>query len=170
MRVTCRSGIAMIIVAWLVSATNGAAQPVTYDVILRGGTVLDGTGAAPRRADVAIRGDRIVAIGNVRNARARTDVNVTGKMIAPGFINVHSHADRGGLASATNMLTQGVTTVLMNADGAGPIAVGAELDSLSARGLALNIAAAVPFNSIWSSVIGLRDVRPRLRKRRACRS
>ncbi|GAB1343814.1 N-acyl-D-amino-acid deacylase family protein [Gemmatimonas sp.] len=160
MRVTCRSGIAMIIVAWLVSATNGAAQPVTYDVILRGGTVLDGTGAAPRRADVAIRGDRIVAIGNVRNARARTDVNVTGKMIAPGFINVHSHADRGGLASATNMLTQGVTTVLMNADGAGPIAVGAELDSLSARGLALNIAAAVPFNSIWSSVIGLRDVRP----------
>lgn len=151
---------ATLLVSALLNPGVLAAQRARYDVILRGGTVIDGTGAAPRRADVAIRGDRIVLVGDVRSADARVVVDVSGRMVAPGFINVHSHADRGGLPTAANLLSQGVTTVLMNADGSGDVALGAQLDSLAARGLAINAAASVPFNSIWSTVVGRSDVRP----------
>lgn len=137
-----------------------SAQSDSVDIVLRGGTLIDGTGASPRRADVAIRGDRIVRVGASIGVRGRVELDVSGKIVAPGFINVHSHADRGGLSTASNLITQGVTTVLMNADGNGPIALGAQLDTLASRGLAINIAASVPFNSIWSTVVGMSNVRP----------
>lgn len=150
--------------ALLASTMLGAgalrAQDGGYDVLVRGGTVIDGTGAAPRRVDVAIRGDRIVRVGALPGASARVVIDARGKLVAPGFINVHSHADESGLASAANLLTQGVTTVLLNADGGGSVAVGARLDTLAAKPLALNVAASVPFNSIWRAVVGLSDVRP----------
>ncbi len=160
MRPISRTTRAMLLASAVLSPGTLAAQSVRYDVILRGGTVIDGTGAAPRRADVAIRGDRIVRVGDLRGAEAREVVDVRGRMLAPGFINVHSHADRGGLPTAANLLSQGVTTVLMNADGNGDVEIGAQLDSLAARGLAVNAAASVPFNSIWSNVVGRSDVRP----------
>ncbi|MFN8717971.1 MAG: N-acyl-D-amino-acid deacylase family protein [Gemmatimonadaceae bacterium] len=162
---------------WMVSSTTGrpvltltllplllaapiTAQTPTYDVVLRGGTLLDGRGGPPRRADVGIRGDRIVRVGSLGNARGTVDLDVSGKMVAPGFINVHSHADPRALSSAVNLLTQGVTTVLLNADGGGPTDLDEQLTTAASRGLALNIAASVPFNSIWASVMGMRDVRP----------
>lgn len=145
--------------AFLFSGTL-QAQDAAYDVILRGGTVIDGTGATPRRTDVAIRGDRIVRVGATQRATARVVIDVRGKFVAPGFINVHSHADESGLSTAANLLTQGVTTVLLNADGGGSVAVGAVLDTLGRQPLAVNVAASVPFNSIWRTVVGLSDVRP----------
>jgi N-acyl-D-aspartate/D-glutamate deacylase len=151
---------ALLLVSALLSAGPLAAQRAPYDVILRGGTVIDGTGAAPRRADVAIRGDRIVLVGDVRGAEARAVIDVSGRMVAPGFINVHSHADPRALGTAANLLTQGVTTVLLNADGGGPVDVAEQLRSIEAAGTALNVSASVPFNSIWSAVVGARDVRP----------
>ena len=63
------------------------------DYILRGGTVIDGTGGARRRADVAISGDRIAAVGEVAKATGAREIDVSGKIIAPGFIDVHTHAD-----------------------------------------------------------------------------
>jgi N-acyl-D-aspartate/D-glutamate deacylase len=150
----------IVCAAALLSSGVLEAQSERFDVILRGGTVIDGTGAAPRRADIGIRGDRIVRVGDLGRAQAREVIDVGGKMLAPGFINVHSHADRGGLPTAANLLSQGVTSVLMNADGNGVVAIGTQLDSLAVRGLAINVAASVPFNSIWSTVMGPRNVRP----------
>jgi N-acyl-D-amino-acid deacylase len=84
------------------------------DWILRGGTVIDGTGAPRRSADVAIAGDRIEAIGNVSRAQGAREIDVAGLAVAPGFIDVHTHDDRA-LFAAPDMAakaSQGVTTVI----------------------------------------------------------
>jgi N-acyl-D-amino-acid deacylase len=82
--------------------------------ILRGGTVIDGTGALRRRADVAISGDRIAAVGEVAKASGAREIDVSGKIIAPGFIDVHTHDDRALFASPemAAKASQGVTTVI----------------------------------------------------------
>jgi N-acyl-D-amino-acid deacylase len=70
-----------------------AARP-RYDVIIRNGTVYDGTGGPARRTDVAIKGDRIAAIGNLAQVRAASEVDVHGFAVAPGFINMLSHSEK----------------------------------------------------------------------------
>ncbi len=84
------------------------------DVLLRGGTVLDGTGSAPFAADVGILGDRIAAVGDLSACRAGEVIDVAGRVVAPGFIDAHTHDDRA-LLSSPDMLaktSQGVTTVV----------------------------------------------------------
>ena len=84
------------------------------DWILRGGTVIDGTGRARFRSDVAIAGDRIAVVGEVANAAGAREVDVSGMIVAPGFIDVHTHDDRA-LFAAPDMAakaSQGVTTVI----------------------------------------------------------
>ena len=95
------------------SAACRTAAPA-YDVLLTGGTVVDGTGAARRVADVAIRGDRIVAIGaSLPQRGAARVVDVSGQIVSPGFWDNHAHlvtlADHG---LAENFVRQGITTVL----------------------------------------------------------
>src|SRR5271170_5614959 len=70
-----------------------AARAQEYDAIIRGGTLYDGTGAAPITADVAIRGDRIVRVGKLDGAHAKVEVNAKGLAVAPGFINMMSGPD-----------------------------------------------------------------------------
>ena len=83
------------------------------DWILRGGTVIDGTGGPRRRADVAIAGDRIVAVGAVSKSEGACEIDVAGLVVAPGFIDVHTHDDRALLASdMAAKASQGVTTVI----------------------------------------------------------
>lgn len=64
-----------------------------YDVIIRGGDVIDGTGAARRRADVGINGDRISSIADLGEAEATQVIDATGHVVAPGFVDVHTHVD-----------------------------------------------------------------------------
>ncbi|MDH3734918.1 MAG: amidohydrolase family protein [Gemmatimonadota bacterium] len=120
----------------VLAAQSASEQGTDYDVILVGGRVLDGTGNPWFRADVGIRGDRIAAVGDLSAARAGRVVELDGRTIVPGFIDIHSHADeglgaRGGAGSegarrraAPNLVSQGVTTVVVNQDGrsAWPIA------------------------------------------------
>ncbi|MBV9829642.1 MAG: D-aminoacylase [Alphaproteobacteria bacterium] len=84
------------------------------DWILRGGTVIDGTGAPRQRADVSIKGDRIAEIGTVSAAQGAGEIDVSGKVVAPGFIDVHTHDDRALFASPdmAAKASQGVTTVI----------------------------------------------------------
>ena len=85
-----------------------------YDVILRNGTVIDGTGRPRFQADVAISGERLAKIGDLRSARCDYEIDVTGLVVAPGFIDVHTHDDAAVIArpAMTPKLSQGVTTVI----------------------------------------------------------
>ncbi|HEY2906612.1 MAG TPA: amidohydrolase family protein [Vicinamibacterales bacterium] len=143
----------------LAAALAGATfQPPTpsavYDIVVRHGTIVDGTGMPPYQADIAIAGDRIAAIGDLSHATARSDVDATGLYVAPGFINIHSHAVPNALPTAENMLTQGVTTEILNPDGGGPVDIDRQLTTLADGGLAVNVGAYVGFNSVWAQVVG----------------
>ena len=131
-----------------------------YDVILRQGSIVDGTGGRGYRADVGVRNGHIYRIGNLRESRGAIELDVSGMVVAPGFINLHSHATPAGVRTAVNMLTQGVTTEFINADGAGALNIIKQLDDFSAAGLAVNLGAYAGFNSVWASVVGQSDRRP----------
>jgi N-acyl-D-aspartate/D-glutamate deacylase len=140
-------------------AVMAQTPTVQYDVIIRNGTVLDGSGAPRYRGDVAIAGGSIARVGDLAGARAEVDIDAAGLFVAPGFINIHSHATADGLTTAANMLTQGVTTEILNADGAGPLDIDGQLARATERGLAINVGANIGFNSVWTHVVGLADRR-----------
>ena len=151
---------AVIVLAALLT-TGGTAPPAEhFAVILRNGTIVDGSGLLPYRADVAIAEGRIARIGGLSRATARLELDVRGLYVAPGFINIHSHPSPAALATAENMLTQGVTTEIMNADGSGPIDLMDQMQRLAADGLAVNVGGYIGFNRLWTDVVGPSDRRP----------
>ena len=99
----------LVLAAALVVTTSG--QTPEFDVLIRNGQVLDGTGAAAVRADVGLRGDRIVAVGQLANRAARRSIDANGLMVAPGFIDLHTHSETPLLADGTaqSKIRQGVT-------------------------------------------------------------
>ena len=93
----------------------GTAQTGRADLVLRGGTVIDGTGAPARRADVAVSGGRISAVGDLAATTADREIDVAGRVVAPGFIDVHTHDDRYLFThpEMSPKASQGVTTVVV---------------------------------------------------------
>ena len=134
-------------------------QTAPFDAVIRGGTILDGSGNPRFEADIAIRNGFIVAIGTLAGT-ATNEIDAKGMFVAPGFINIHSHASADALPTAVNMLTQGVTTEIFNADGAGPLDVASQMKTLADAGLAVNIGGYIGFNSAWQTVVGSADRRP----------
>ncbi len=142
-------------------AVLAACEAPVYDTILRGGQVLDGTGSPARETDVAILGDRIAAVGDLGGADARTTIDARGLYVTPGFIDTHSHAG-GGLATAElshgePLVAQGLTTVVVNPDGGGPVDLVAQRAALEADGIGVNVAQLVPHGSIRGRVMGNED-------------
>ena len=137
-----------------------ALADARFDIVVRHGSILDGTGLPAYIGDVGIVGDRVDAIGDLSSRRGRVEIDAAGLFVAPGFINLHSHASADALPTAANMLTQGVTTEILNPDGGGPIDIDQQLKTLTADGLAVNIGAYAPFNSVWASVVGASNRRP----------
>jgi len=117
-------------------------QPPTYDLIIKGGRVLDGTGNPWFGADLGIKDGKIAAIGNLGTATAKRTIDAQGLYVVPGFIDLHSHADEGlGSAKTStnpNMVTQGVTTVVVNQDGRSPSSIAQQKAQYEQQGIGTN--------------------------------
>jgi len=137
-----------------------AREAKPYDIVITGGTIMDGSGMDGYRGDVAIAGGHIVAIGNIGPAKAAKTIDASGLVVAPGFINTHSHAAAEAVSTAVNMLTQGVTTEIINPDGGGVTDITAQAATYSANGLAGNIGAYIGVNAVWGETMGNADRRP----------
>lgn len=105
----------LALVAALVYAVGCATSQPDFDLVFTGGTLIDGTGAEPRRADVGIKGDRVAAIGNLESRSSSTTIDVAGKTIAPGFIDLLSRSGVTLLADGVDEinLRQGITTEIL---------------------------------------------------------
>ena len=103
--------------------SRAKSQPQSFDVIITGGTVYDGSGRPPRRADVGLRGDRIAAIGNLSRATATTVEDARGLAVAPGFINMLSHSTSSLIVDPRSLseIKQGVTTQIFGEGSMGPL-------------------------------------------------
>jgi N-acyl-D-aspartate/D-glutamate deacylase len=153
--------VAVVLTTVLISSSRAQSlQAPQFDIILRGGTVFDGTGAPGFQGDVGIAGGYVASVGDLKASRAAIELEVKGLFVTPGFINLHSHATAAGLGKAENMLTQGVTTEILNADGGGPPDLMSQLSRLESGPLAVNAGACIGFNAIWTDVVGPADRRP----------
>jgi len=153
----------LIPVLLLLFGVSAHTQPARYDVLVRNGRVLDGSGNPWRYADIGIRGGRIVDIGKLANATAARVIDAAGLTVSPGFIDVHSHAAdglAGALKDARQLLAQGITTVAINPDGGGPIDLRAQRAGYEQRGVGVNVALYVPHGSIRREVLGMADRDP----------
>jgi N-acyl-D-amino-acid deacylase len=133
------------------------AQPASYDVIVSGAKVIDGSGNPWYYADIGIRGDTIQAVGNLSGASAATRIDARGLVVAPGFIDIHSHGRRAisRVPTAENYLREGVTTIVEGPDGSSPLPLGPYLANLVKTPISINFASMVGQGSIRDAVIGL---------------
>ncbi|MFI5312325.1 MAG: amidohydrolase family protein [Gemmatimonadales bacterium] len=158
---------AMLVLAALAASTQVAiaqrAGAPQYDLLLKNGTVLDGTGTPGVRADVAVTGDHIVRVSRTPiDARAaKRTIDATNLIVAPGFIDLHAHLEPlPQMPDAQSHVRQGVTLALGGPDGGGPFPFGAYLDSLDKKPLGMNVAFLAGHNTIRRTVMGTANRAP----------
>ena len=138
------------------AAGCGCLAAADYDVVIRNARVVDGSGNAWFRADVAVKNGRIVALGHLNNPSAGRIIEAHERIVAPGFIDVHTHIE-GGVEKnprGDNFLLDGVTTVITGNCGGSELNLAAWFDKLDQRGLGLNVASLVGHNSVRREVMG----------------
>src|SRR5262245_44077750 len=138
------------------AAAAWRAQTPAFDLVLKNARIVDGTGSPWYRADVGIRGDTIARIAPRIDAPATRVVDVGGKVVAPGFIDIHTHARRGifDVPTADNYVRQGVTTLIEGPDGSSPLPVRPFLDRVTAVRITPNFAMFVGQGSVREQVMG----------------
>jgi N-acyl-D-aspartate/D-glutamate deacylase len=136
----------------------GAEPAVHADVLIRGATLYDGSGRPGAKGDLALRGKRIVAVGQFGVAGRPRLIDGSGLIVAPGFIDLHTHSDTALTLPATRAnlcyLMQGVTTVVTGNCGAGPTDVAGYFKTLEAAGVGSNVIHQVPHNAVRQKVLG----------------
>ncbi|HVX67878.1 MAG TPA: D-aminoacylase [Bryobacteraceae bacterium] len=143
----------------LALVTAHAALPEEFDIVIAGGRLIDGTGAPSRIADLGIHSDTIAAIGDLHASTARRRIEARGRVVTPGFIDIHSHARWriSGDPSAENYVRQGVTSVFDGNDGDSPLPLGPFLRQLAASPAAINLGMFAGQGSIRRAVMGDAD-------------
>jgi len=181
----CVGAFLTIVLGISAQAPSPSPAPGDFDVIIRGGTVYDGTGAEPRQADVAICGDRVAGVGDFKSAKARTVIDANGLAVAPGFINMLSWSteslNQDGRSQSE--LRQGVTTEIMGeGESMGPVndrvrehmlraqadikydikwnTLAEYLQYLEKHGISCNVASFIGATTIREYVIGFEDKPP----------
>ena len=139
-----------------------------FDLLVRGGRVLDGTGNPWFQADIGVRDGRIVAVGRLNGAAAPKTIDAAGRYVSPGFIDIHSHADDGSAQiggatirtdqldrkSAPNLVSQGVTTVVVNHDGRSPWPIRDQRTLIEQQGVGPNVMLMVGHGTVRRQVLG----------------
>ena len=133
-----------------------AIQPATYDLVIRNGRIIDGTGAPWYSGDIGIRGEAIVAVGTAIEPGQAQVIDAAGQVVAPGFIDIHTHARRGifDVPTAENYVRQGVTTLIEGPDGGSPVPLAPFLEKLESLQKSVNIGSFIGQGSVRSEVIG----------------
>jgi N-acyl-D-aspartate/D-glutamate deacylase len=149
----------------LALAAHSLSAQQHVDVLIKGGTLVDGTGAAARQADLGVTGDRVTFVGNAATSQVtgKRTIDATGLVVAAGFIDAHTHT-AGDLTNAQRKgnvayLMQGVTTVITNNDGGG-IGLAKMFDTWTRQGLGTNAAAYVGHGSVRGTVMGASGMAP----------
>jgi N-acyl-D-amino-acid deacylase len=139
------------------AAPGSYAADAPYDLVLRNARIVDGTGTPWYRGDLAIRGDSIASIAPAISGPAARTVDVKGAVVAPGFVDLHTHAARGifQVPTADNYVRQGVTTILEGPDGSSPVPLKPFLDKLEAMPKSINIGSFLGQGSVRQAVVGL---------------
>ena len=175
--------LAVAAAPFFIGSSVGATPP-QYDVVIRGGTIYDGTGGAPYQGDVAIKGDRIAAIAPHIDGHGQTEIDARGKAVSPGFINMLAHPEESLIADGRGLsdLQQGVTLEVMGEDSMGPLTpemkklgeqresdikypitwttLGGYLDMLQKKGISPNVASFVGAGTVRTNLLGEADVQP----------
>ena len=148
-------------VALIALATGGYLQQPAYDLIIVGGTVIDGTGTPARRADVAVKDGRIAAVGALDAQSARETIDAAGLIVAPGFIDVHTHADSiWERPRAENFVRMGVTSIVAGNCGGSAADIGAALAQATQTPASVNFATLVGHNTVRRAVMGTENRDP----------
>jgi N-acyl-D-aspartate/D-glutamate deacylase len=179
-------GLFGVMIATKTSAQNSSPSPAReFDVVIKGGTIYDGTGGEGRQADVALRGDRIAGVGDFKNRPAKHLIDARGLTVAPGFINMLSWSTESLIADGHSQseIRQGVTTEIMGeGESMGPVndrvrdkmlrdqkdihyeikwtTLAEYLRFLEARGISCNVASFIGATTIRENVIGFEDKAP----------
>jgi N-acyl-D-amino-acid deacylase len=174
----------ILAVSVTVFAQRSRPETASFDIIIKGGTVYDGSGRPPRRADVGIKGDRIAAVGNLSRGSAAQIIDATDQAVAPGFINMLSHSESSLIVDPRSLseLKQGITTQIFGEFSMGPLndqmkqrmretrgdsryqiewtTLAEYLTYLEKRGIPQNVASFIGAVTIREHVIGLEDKQP----------
>ncbi len=150
-RVALAAGVATLAAA---SLAGQAPSRAPFDLVITHGRIIDGTGAPARAADIGIRNGRIAEVGQLRTAAAER-IDASGLTIAPGFVDVHTHADDiADHPLAENFVHMGVTTIVAGNCGSSARNIGDALGRIRATGISVNYATLIGHNTIREAVMG----------------
>lgn len=167
--------VATVLATFMAGPSSVRAQDQGhFDLLVRGGRVLDGTGNPWFRADIGVRDGRIAAVGMLDEATADRVIDAGGRYVSPGFIDIHSHADDGSARiggatirtddprrkAAPNVVSQGVTTVVVNHDGRSPWPIREQRSLLERQGVGPNVMLMVGHGTVRRRVMGDDYMRP----------
>ncbi len=155
--------VSLVVVVGACAHPRSPASSTPYDLLITNGTIVDGSGAARFRGDVAISAGKIVRVerGSIPAANAKRVVDANGLIVAPGFIDLHAHLEPiTEMPDAQSAAMQGVTLALGGPDGGGPYPFGAYVDSLAKKPLGIDVAFLAGHNTIRRAVMGTENRAP----------
>jgi N-acyl-D-aspartate/D-glutamate deacylase len=178
----CAFVLASLLLPCAVAALPAQPKTRAYDLVIRNGKIVDGTGNPWHHGDIAVKGDKIVAMARTLPGKGEREIDARGLVVAPGFIDIHSHSDFVLLedGNAQSKIRQGVTTeVLGESSSAGPYqgplvppkfmikgqetrwtTLGEYFDVVERAGVSTNVASFVGLGNVWKSVMGNSHQRP----------